>query len=187
VSFQNLASIAALCVIMTGCATPQNRTSTEPSQPVETASEAQTKFGIFLTANLTPDTIPGRLDLAQVQLAPSPVISADDLISYDFSTHSMKLRREALARIPNPPVHGLPFVVVANGQRIYVGAFWTDISSIPSDVPTITVNKSSLDKSEAPDIQIIHRAYPTDAFGKGPDPRSDPRIKTALASLHKLK
>jgi len=166
---------------MAGCAT-----SADPSHSVETATEAQTKFGIFLTADLTPDTIPDRLDLAHVQLAPSPVISADDVINYDFSTHSMKLRLEALARIPNPPVHGLPFVVVADGQRIYVGAFWTDISSIPSHVPTITVNKSSFDKSEASAIQIVHRAYPTDAFGKGPDPRNDPRIKSALAALHKL-
>ena len=37
-------------------------------------------------------------------------ISEKDVISYDFSTHTMKLRPEALARIPTP-VHGLPFVV----------------------------------------------------------------------------
>ena len=56
-----------------------------------------------------------------------------------------------------------------------------------SSVPTIAVNKASLAKSQSADIQIIDRGYPTDSFGKGRDPRSDPRIKEALTELHKLK
>jgi hypothetical protein len=178
----HLALLVAVCLTIAGCAT-QN-----PTSPGATADdEAQTKFGVFLTVNTNLDTRPGMVDLAQVQLAPSPVISANDIISYDFSSHSMKLRSEALGRIPHPPVRGLPFVVVADGQRIYLGAFWTEISSMSSDMPTIAVNKSWIDKSQPPDVQVIDRGYPTDSYGKGPDPRGDPRIKDALASLHKLK
>ena len=183
----HLTLIAALCLILSGCATQKPVASTDSLKPSETNNESQIKFGIFLTINPDLAIRPSKVDLARVQLASSPVISADDILSYDFSTHAMKLRGETLARIPNPPVHGLPFVVVANGQRIYLGAFWTDVSSIPSTVPTITVNRTSLNKDQPQDIQIIDRAYPTRSFGEGPDPRSDPRIKTALAALHKLK
>jgi hypothetical protein len=183
----HLTLMATVCLIFSGCATQKRVASAEPPKPSETNIESQTKFGIFLTINPDLAIRPSIVDLAQVKLASSPVISAEDILSYDFSNHSMKLRSEALARIPNPPVHGLPFVVVADGQRIYLGAFWTEVSSIPSSVPTITVNKQRLAKDQPQDIQIIDRAYPTRSFGEGPDPRSDPRIKTALAALHKLK
>jgi hypothetical protein len=184
-SFQ-LTLLATLCLIFAGCATQKPVASAEPLKPSVTNSESQTKFGIFLTVNPDLAIRPGAVDLANIQLASPPVISADDIIIYDFSTHSMKLRSAALDRIPNPPVHGLPFVVVANGQRIYLGAFWTEVSSIPSSVPTITVDRASLNKNQPQDVQIIDRAYPTRSFGEGPDPRNDPRIKNALAALHKL-
>lgn len=157
-----------------------------PNAGVYAENEAQTKFGIFLTLNSNLDTRPGMVDLAHVQLVSPPVISAKDLISYDLPTHSMKLRREALTRIPRPPVSGLPFVVVADGKRIYLGAFWTEVSSMSSDVPTITVNKPLLDTSASSNVLLISRAYPASSFGKGPDPRGDPRIKSALEKLHKL-
>jgi hypothetical protein len=157
-----------------------------PNLSVSAENEAQTRFGIFLTQNSGLDTRAGMIDLAHVQLVSPPVISANDLISYDYSTHSMKLRREALARIPHPPVNGLPFVVIADGQRIYLGAFWTTLSSMSCDIPTITVDKAALLKSHPPDVQTIDRGYPTDTFGRGPDPRGDPRIRNALAELHKL-
>jgi hypothetical protein len=98
----------------------------------------------------------------------------------------MKLRTDALARIPRVPVQGLPFVVVANGQRIYLGTFFTGISSMSSAIPTIVVNKQIMAKDQPKDVLVIDRGYPMDSFGKGTDPRDDPRIKSALASLNKL-
>src|SRR6185312_8510123 len=151
----HLTRVITLCLILSGCATQKPLTSAELSKPSKTNIESQIKFGIFLTINPDLAIRASKVDLARIQLASSPVISADDILSYDFSTHAMKLRGETLARIPNPPVHGLPFVVVANGQRIYLGAFWTDVSSIPSTVPTITVNRTSLNKDQPQDIQII--------------------------------
>src|SRR6185312_9996686 len=100
--------MAALCLIVAGCATQEPHASPAALKSSETNPESRTPFGIFLTTNPNVAIRPGIVDLARVQLASSPVISADDLISYDFSTHAMKLRREALDRIPNPPVHGLP-------------------------------------------------------------------------------
>jgi hypothetical protein len=181
----------AACLIAAACTAQSRPTSNEPLKPGEIApvhadTEAQTKFGIFLMMNQNLDARSSMVDIAHVQLAPSPVISAADVISYDFSNHSMKLRPDALARIPSVPVQGLPFVVVANGQRIYLGTFFTEISSMSSEIPTIAVNKQIVAKDQPKDVLVIDRGYPTDSFGKGPDPRGDPRIKSALAALNKL-
>jgi hypothetical protein len=156
-----------------------------PSPNVYADNEAQTKFGIFLTVNPNLDTRPGMVDLSHVQLAASPVISAEDIISYDFTTHAMKLRHKPMAGVslaPGQLVRGLPFVVVANGQRIYLGAFTSEVSSISLDVPSIVAGRFNTPE----DVAVIDRAYPNDKFGEGPDPRTDPRIKSALAALHKL-
>jgi hypothetical protein len=98
----------------------------------------------------------------------------------------MKLRPEALARIPRPPVEGTPFVVVANNERVYLGAFVTGLSSMSFAVPIIEVDRRTSVTNEPPDTLIIERAYPQASFGVGPDPRGDPRIKKALISLRKI-
>jgi hypothetical protein len=81
----------------------------------------------------------------------------------------------------------MPFVVVADGQRIYIGVFVTCSSSMSFAVPAIVVDRQKVVKDQPPDTLVIERAYPQASFGVGPDPRSDPRIKTALSALHQQK
>ena len=71
-------------------------------------AETTNSFGIYLTTGTVDRriTATGRGDWSAIRLSDSPLISADDIISYDFAEHSMKLRPEALARIPQPPVAG---------------------------------------------------------------------------------
>jgi hypothetical protein len=151
--------------------------------------ETTNSFGIYLTAEPVDRRITayGKGDWSSIRLSESPLISAADIISYDFAEHSMRLRPEALARIPRPPVHGTPFVVVANGERVYLGAFTTCSSSMSFAVPSIMVDRRALVTNQPPDTLVIERAYPQPSFGVGPDPRGDPRIKTALTALHKMK
>ncbi len=146
-------------------------------------------FGIYLFAEPVDRRITayGRGDWSRLRISESPLISAADILTYDLKKHSLKLRPEALGKIPRPPVEGTPFVVVADGHRIYVGAFVTSFSSMSFAVPTIMVDRRLLVTNQATDIVIIERAYPQPRFGAGPDPRGDPRIKVALAALHKLK
>jgi hypothetical protein len=146
-------------------------------------------FAIYLLAEPVDPRITGygRGDWSQLRLAASPLITGEDLISYDLSTHAMRLRREALARIPRPPVDGTPFVVVANGQRIYLGLFITILSSHSFAVPAIVTDAQMLTPKQPADTLVIARAYPTPSFGSGPDPRGDERIKAALTKLGKAK
>jgi hypothetical protein len=152
-------------------------------------SETTNLFGIYLVAEPVDRriTVGGKGDWSRLRLSESPLISAADIISYDFAEHSMRLRLEVLARIPTPPVEGTPFVVVAHGQRIYLGVFTTVASSIPSAVPSIMVHRGMLVPLHPKDTVLIERAYPSPQFGVGPDPRGDERIKTALKALKKLK
>src|SRR5262249_35271181 len=118
--------------------------------------------------------------LTDLALVKEPVLSDADILSYDFATHRFLVRRSALSRLPSPPVWHTPFVLVADGQRIYVGAFSTMLSSHSSPVPSILV-----DFRDFTNELSIDRAYPAGGFGTGTDPRSDDRIRSALAGLHK--
>ena len=152
-------------------------------------AETTNSFGIYLPSEPVDRRITafGKGDWSRIRLTESPLISAADIVSYDSVEHAIRLRAEALAKIPRPPVEGTPFVVVADGQRIYLGVFTTCVSSMSFAVPSIMVDRRALVTNQPPDILVVERAYPQPSFGVGPDPRGDQRIKTALAALHKLK
>jgi len=128
----------------------------------------------------------GKGDWSELRLAASPLIAGEDLITSDWSTHTMRLKPEALARIPRPPVSGTPFVVVARGQRVYLGVFITIVSSRSFAVPAIAVDRSVMDPAQPRDTLVIERTYGASPSGAGADPRADERIKAALTALQKL-
>ncbi len=152
-------------------------------------AETNTAFGIYLADQLVDrrHTAMGQGDWSGIRLAKYPLISAEDIVSYDFTNHVIQLRPNVLAKIPRPTLEGTPFVLVAGGQRIYLGVFTTCTSSMQNAVPNIMVDRAMMVTNQAPDILVIDRGYPHPEFGLGPDPRGDERIKAALAALHKLK
>jgi len=172
-------AILACALVLLACPGAQERTGGGTPADV---------FAIYLLAEPVDPRITGygQGDWSRLRLASSPLITGNDLVSYDWSTHAMKLRREAVARIRHPPVGGTPFVVVAEGQRIYLGLFITIFSSHSFAVPAI-VTDAQISPTQPTDTLVIARAYPTSSFGRGPDPRSDERIKIALTKLGKAK
>ena len=114
-----------------------------------------------------------------------PVISDQDILVYDFSKHAMRLTPEAIKRLPHPPVTGIPFVVVVNGERIYPGVFYSMLSSIPCDLPVIVTDRMRQDTSVPSDLIFMLRAYP-ESLAKGKDLRSDERVKSMFGALKKL-
>jgi hypothetical protein len=152
-----------------------------------TARPEQNTFGIYLIAEPVDARTLARNPRLWKELALSgtPVISEADIISYDFSTHAMRLSIEAIKRLPKPPVTGTAFVVMVNGERIYQGAFYSTVSSIPYSQPVIVVDESQPDQPGKTDVLLIDRAYPA-SFATGRDLRSDDRIKSVLSKLKKL-
>ncbi len=80
----------------------------------------------------------------------------------------------ALKQMGTVPVRGLPFVVVADGARIYLGEFWTHASSNIPTLPYVvveTVTAQGAIVQLGPNLQ---------------DPRSDPRLLATLSDAGKL-
>jgi hypothetical protein len=153
--------------------------------PSLAALQKQDSVAIYLFAGPVDTRSIKQQEWKKLPLASEPIISEADILAYDFSKHALRLRPEALKRLPRPPVEGTPFVVVVNGERIYPGAFYTMLSSIPCSTPVIVVNRRAQSEAAAEDVVLIERAYPVQS-AKEEDLRSDKRVKDALVKLKKL-
>ena len=74
-----------------------------------------------------------KTSLRNLPLADSPWITTADISAYNWETHEIFLKKESATLMDNfqDPLFGLdiPFVVVANGERIYWGQFPNMLSS----------------------------------------------------------
>lgn len=134
------------------------------------------EFAIYLTAADLAVAEIDRIDLDQVELESSPILSSADIVSYLKDTHEMTLTEEAAQRIEHVETTtlGRPFVVCVGRERIYSGAFWPMWSSASYDGIVIEVplmNKQTIQ---------LRRGYPSAQHFRGPDPRSDPRVLRTL-------
>jgi hypothetical protein len=144
-------------------------------------------FAIYLLAQDIPVRELSQTDIGQFVLETEPVISGDDIVSYDKTSHSIELTQAAFNRIqqlfPVPvEVDGIPFVVCVGREQIYAGAFWTPRSAINYDGVVIM---QPFDAGKT--IIQIALGYPVSEVFTGTDPRADPRILKALEHNKKLK
>ena len=78
--------------------------------------------------------------LSKAKLLEPPLLTAKDIIYYEWINQSIKITPEATIRLSQklkPTTSGIPFIVVVRGKRCYKGAFWWSISSIASFEPVI--------------------------------------------------
>lgn len=143
------------------------------------------KFGIYLLADEKMNADAAlKLKLDDIPLQKKPLLAMDDFVCYSWDDHSFELTRAAAARLPKPGVFGVPYVVVLNGQRSYLGAFWTSISSagfrnpVIMPKPWLAVGGTTFE---------IRRAYPgVTADAPKNDPRDSPAIRFAFQMAGKL-
>jgi hypothetical protein len=161
-----LAFVMALTLIMSsGCDTTNNE-----------------GFAIYLTKHDIP---PSQMEaLSHVDIADQPIISMEDIITYNAQTHGLSLTTNAFERISEliVPVSGKSFIVCVDKAPIYWGAFWTPISSISFDGVTIW---KPLDSQETK-ILTLELGYPTPSFYSGEDPRSNTDVIKSLDKAGKL-
>lgn len=139
-------------------------------------------FAIYLTRDDIP---PERMEaLSYIHLADRPIISIQDVITYNAQTHELKLTSVAFERIANleVPVRGKSFMVCVDKKPIYWGAFWTPISSISFDGVIIW----KPDVYQKPTIITFELGYPSSSFYKGQDSRNNPEILNSLKQASKL-
>lgn len=148
------------------------------------STESTNKLAIHLATNSVSQAsiISGTAKPEGIRLVPEAIISDRDLLAYDRSNHSFRLTAEATARVHEVCRKRLqtPFVLLAGGERIYVGVFTSPLSSISAAVPSITLWFS---ESETNNFRI-ERGYPApSASPPEPDPRSDARVLRAINTL----
>jgi hypothetical protein len=119
--------------------------------------------------------------LEDLKLAADPAVCDEDIAAYDWDTHVMHLTPEGLARLPGMWGAYQPFVLVADGKRIYMGEMDSMANSIRHPLPTISRTNLPGQRRTGNELWI--------SLGQvgAADPRSDPRIRKALEAAGKLK
>ena len=144
-------------------------------------NDPQDRHGEFLVyllkdENLTTEDAES-INMENLELAGEPWLETEEIKYYDFSSHTIYLKKEKEDFITSfdVSVFGRPFVVIAGNERIYLGSFHTPISSWMPKGPRI----EHLDTDPKDIIQIKKAAniYNDPDFI---DMRNDIRIKQAL-------
>jgi hypothetical protein len=110
---------------------------------------------------------------------------------YEWSTHKLKLKpgvvNKVESKLSGSLVHGVRFMVAANGVNCYEGVFTTSLSSFSQSCPVICFEDIETDPDRWDTELMISLGYPGPEYFRGKDPRSDPRIRAALLALCKLR
>lgn len=121
-------------------------------------------------------------DINKLVLEDEPIITDENISSYIWKEHKVilikdeKLQSTVMEKIDmKVPTHGKPFVVVCNGERIYIGLFWSLLSSLSAPKCPVIMNDFYYG-----DSFIIYYAYDEN------DSRDDKRIYKTFEELGKL-
>jgi len=95
--------------------------------PVKTNENKKSGMEIYLVAGSNQKYTGEVEDLNSLVLENEPLISKDDIVSYNWDDHSLKIKNNK--KISNELLQR-SFVVVSDGEKIYQGAFWSAIYSM---------------------------------------------------------
>ena len=176
-------TVVGTTIISTACSPISTQlSSTNPTTEITTTTQNE-GFAIYLTKGDIP---PSQMEaLSHIDITDKPVISLDDIVSYNSTNHKITLRTDAYNRLAglHPGVYGKSFLVCVNKSPIYWGAFWTPISSQSFSGVTIEIPLLS---GQAAGTISINLGYPAQSFYRGEDPRNSPVIIDSLRQSGKL-
>jgi hypothetical protein len=158
-----------------------NTSCSSTDKDVEKISR-KTGFAIYLVKGVkTFEAI--KEDINSLELEEEPILTDKNISEYIWNVHKFtlikgdKLKQTLEEKIyMKVPVDGKPFVVVCNAERIYLGAFWTGLSSLSA--PRCPIIMSDLRDDNSFEISYIYEKN---------DNRNDKRIYKVLKQLKKLK
>lgn len=152
------------------------------------AAEFTNRFAIYIATTDPPEqsVIDGSATPRGLGLQPEPIISETNLLSYDTNNNTFMVPLATAQQVIQMCLTRLqtPFVVVANGERIYVGEFCSVLSSRSTGVPAIMPSLVQTNTASFNIQMQIFRGYPPpNGSARGRDPRDDPRIISAIGAL----
>jgi hypothetical protein len=137
------------------------------------------EFSIYLVKDLsTAEAMSKKLN--DLPLETIPVFTDKEIRIYNWTEHQFTMKEginleEKLEG--KVPMSGKPFVVVVGNERIYLGSFWSYLSSLFNpDIPTIS---SGWLKGSDTDLYKIQ-------YGKNQDPRNNTKILESLKGSGKV-
>jgi len=147
------------------------------------SKQASEGFAIYLTKDDIP--VAEMEKLSHIDLADTPAVSINDIISYNRATHEIELTPDAYERVMGLEVStsGRSFLVCVDRAPVYWGAFWTPLSSQSFSGVSIWVYPYS----QQGNIITLQLGYPSQSFYQGEDPRSNPIIMESLDKAGKLR
>jgi hypothetical protein len=126
--------------------------------------------------------------LAELALDPRPWLGPADIAAYDSSARLLYLREGVRPPALKPSLRGTPFVLTAKGERIFLGAFWSLVSSfLPADGAPV-INMPAFEA--APDtiaLDIVRIEKDGEVPAERKDPREDPRLLAAFREAGRLR
>lgn len=148
------------------------------------------KFAIYLEQKDQDQKGHNESEIASARLVKPALLTENEIEIYDWAQHSITLTPAGEKKLfeygagkegqVGTPLVTRRFIVIANGERCYRGAFWSRILSAGYDYPVIDVYNPTRT------IQISQFFEPLQSPPQS-DPRADLRVKRALKEARKLK
>ncbi len=161
----------------------------------QAAAKKEARFAIYLVKNPTNEHSIDAMALKELVLEEKPILTEEDIASYRISPdgrHFIRLKPGVKVRVAPPEGHVLldrGFVVIADGNRIYLGDFHAPISSWLPNTAWVRLPLSRPGEAAELQIDIKIDTSPMLGFPGLPlfkDLRADPRILKALQEIGKL-
>jgi hypothetical protein len=181
-----LVTTLGISLMSSGCSPTSTQVSTTSTTTPTTETVPSTQnegFAIYLTKGDIP---PAQMEaLSHVDIVEQPVITLNDIISYNTTNHEITLTENGIKNITGlrPGVYGQSFLVCVNKSPIYWGAFWTPVSSV--SFSGVTIEIPLLNSGGANTIKIS-LGYPGESFYRGEDPRNNATVLESLKQAGKL-
>jgi len=112
------------------------------------------------------------------------VISDKNIISYNRTSHEIRLDEEGVKKIKTLHLYQKPFAIKLDGKEVYNGSFWSNISSIPYS-GIVIVDILAVQYGVTDSIRI-DKGYPSSEFFEGIDPRNNSEIFDYFEKVGKL-
>lgn len=120
------------------------------------------------------------------------IISAADIVEYEWATHTMRWRpgvkNQVFQARLGELVHGSPFAVCVGGRPVYSGVFTSQFSSCSQKTVVICDFWREEGGRDSPDDAArLETGYPSEAFFEGADPRGNVSVRAALEASGKFR
>lgn len=144
-----LISLLLTCILI-GCSQSTTKVSTGSKPQIIKMPNSTTtkyKFAIYLVKDLS-SVDAAKTDLAKLQLENEPIVTEKDVSAYYWKSNVIKTNvavfKDKLSKVTK--LSGTPYVLTANGERIYLGILWTPLSSMvpPEETPVLNLQSSAL-------------------------------------------